>query len=68
MINFVFRTSNNYFPQALLEECEYVVKGKKTLEYLIDGIKISSVCDTEDSDEKNSNEDNSVEGNFDEEN
>ena len=30
---FVFRTGTNYYPQVFLEECKYVIKGKK---YIID--------------------------------
>ena len=57
--NSVFRTGNNYFPQVFLEQCKYVVKEKKMLEYINDNIEISS--DREDSDEENSNKKNSDE-------
>ena len=29
LIDSVFRTGKNYYPQVFLEECEYVVKEKK---------------------------------------
>ena len=64
--NSVFRTGNNYFPQVFLEQCKYVVKEKKMLEYINDNIEISS--DREDSDEENSNKKNSDEENYNEEN
>ena len=55
LIDSVFRTGNNYYPQVFLEECKYVVKEKKMSNYIIDGIEIS---DKENSDEKNSDEEN----------
>ena len=51
-----------------VEECKYVAKGKKMLEYITDGTEMSSNSDREDSDEENPNEENSYEENFDEEN
>ena len=36
LINFVFRTGKNYYPQMFLEECKYVVKEKKVTEYITD--------------------------------
>ena len=68
LINSVFRTVKNYYPQVFLEECKYVVKEKKIPKYIIDNIEISSDSDRENSDEENSNEENSDEGNSDEEN
>ena len=41
-----------------LEECEYVVKGKKIPKYIIDDINFSSDFDTEISDEENSDDKN----------
>ena len=40
LINFVFRTDNNNYPQVFLEECKYVVKEKKMSEYITDNIDI----------------------------
>ena len=60
LINSVFRTDNNYYPQVFLEEWKYLVKEKKISKYIIEKIEISS-----DSDRENSNSD---EENFDEEN
>ena len=78
LINSVFRTGYNYYPQVFLEECKYIVKEKKISKYIIDDIEISSDSDRENSgkenfDEKNSDEEyfdeeNSDKGNYDEEN
>ena len=62
MIDSVFGTGNNYYPQVFLEECKYVVK-KEVSKYIIEDIEISS-----DSKEKYSDKKNSAEENFDEEN
>ena len=62
LIDSVFWTGKNYYPQVFLKECKYVVKEKKIPKYIIDDIEISS-----DSDKENSNEDNSDEKNSDEE-
>ena len=59
MINFVFRTGKNYYPQVLLEEYKYVVKEKRVPKYIIDDIEIISDSDKENPDEQNSNEENS---------
>ena len=51
-----------------LEECKYVIKGKKIPMYIIDDTKISSDSDSENSDEKNCDEENYDEESSDEEN
>ena len=48
LIDSVFRTGENYYPQVFLEEFKYVVKEKKMSEYITDNIEILS-----DSDRKN---------------
>ena len=53
MIDSVFRTGNNYYPQVFLEECKYVVKEKKMSKVIIDNIEISSDSNEENSDEEN---------------
>ena len=68
LIDSVFRAGKNYYPQLFLEECKYVIKEKKMLEYITGDIEISSDSDREDSDEENSSEENSDEENFTEEN
>ena len=68
LIDSVFRTGKNYYPQVFLEECKYFVKGKKMPEYITGDIEISADSDREDSDEESSNEENSDEENFIEEN
>ena len=47
LINSVFRTGKNYYPQVFLEECKYVVKEKKIPKNIIDDIEISSDSDRE---------------------
>ena len=42
LIDFVFGTSKNYYPQVFLEHFKYVVKEKKMPEYITDDIEISS--------------------------
>ena len=56
LLDSVFRTGKNYYPQVLLEECKYVIQEKKIPKYIIDDIEISSDSDRENSDEKNSDE------------
>ena len=57
MIDFVFRTGKNYYPQVFLEECKYVVNEKKIPKYVIGDIEICN-SDRKKSDEENSNEKN----------
>ena len=64
MINPVFRTGKNCYPQE--EEWKYVVKEKKMPEYITDNTFSDS--DREDSDKETSNEENSDEEYSDEEN
>ena len=59
----VFRAGENYYLQVFLEECKYVIKGKKIPKYIIDNTEISSDTDRENSDEENSDEKNSSEEN-----
>ena len=70
LMDSVFRTGINYYPQVFLEECKYVVKEKKMSKYIIDDIEISDekISDEEVCDEENSNEENSTQENSDEEN
>ena len=63
LIDSIFRTCRNYYPQVFLEECKYVVKEKQMPEYITNHTDISS-----DSDRKNSNKKNSDKRNSDEEN
>ena len=64
----IFRAGKNYYPQVILEECSYVVKGKMIPVYITNNIEIPFDSDRENPDEENSSEDNSGEENFDEEN
>ena len=60
LVDSVFRTGNNYYPQVFLEECKYIVKEKKMSKYIIDGIEISSDSDGKNnSDEENPHEEDS---------
>ena len=68
LIDSVFKTGYNYYPQVFLEDYKYVVKEKKISKYIIDVIEISSDSDIENSDEENSGKKNSDEKNYDEEN
>ena len=56
MIDSVFKTGKNYYPQVFSEECKYVSKEKKMPENIAHEIEISS--DEENSDEENFNEKN----------
>ena len=47
MINSVFRTGKNYYPEVFLVERKYVVKEKKIPNYVIDDIEISSYSDSD---------------------
>ena len=38
LIDSVYRTGKNYYPQVFFEECKYVVEEKKMLEYITDDI------------------------------
>ena len=49
LIDFVFRTGKNYYPQVFLEERKDVVKKKKMPKYIPDDVEIS---DEEDSKKK----------------
>ena len=59
LMDSAFRTSKNYYPQAFLNECKYVVNEKKISKYITDDIEISSDSDRANSDEGNSDEENS---------
>ena len=61
MIDSVFRTGKNYYPQVFVEEYKYVVKEKKMSRHIADDIEISSDSDRKESDAENSNEENSDE-------
>ena len=63
LINYIFRAGNNYYLRVFLEECKYVVKGKRMLKHIIDEIESSCDSDRKDSkeesfDEENVNEEN----------
>ena len=58
LIDSVFITGKNYYPQVFLGEFKYVVKETQMPEYITDDIEISSDSDREDSDEKSSSEEN----------
>ena len=52
LIDSVFRTGKNYYLQAFLEWCKYVIKEKKIPKYIIDDIEISTDSDEENSDKE----------------
>ena len=68
MLDSVFGTGKNYYPQVFLEEYKYFVKGKKIPKSIIDDKKISSDSDRQNSGRENSYEGNSDEGHCNEEN
>ena len=68
MLDSVFGTGKNYYPQVFLEEYKYFVKGKKIPKYIIDHIEISSDSDRENSGRGKSYEENSDEKHCNEEN
>ena len=59
LIDSVFRKGKNYYPQVFVEECKYVVKGKKMPEYITANIEVFSDTDRDISDEEISNEEKS---------
>ena len=62
LIDSVFRTGKNYYPQVFLKKCKYVVKEKKLSKYVVEDIEIcSDESDKEDSEEENFDEENSNE-------
>ena len=50
LIDSIFRTGRNYFPQIILEECKHVIKEKEMPKYITDDLEISF---DENSDEEN---------------
>ena len=64
LIDSVFETGKNYYPQVFLKECKYVVKEKRMPEYITDNIEISFDSDGEDFGQGNSDEENSDEENL----
>ena len=60
VIDFVFRTGRNYYPQVLLGKCKYIVKVKKMTKYIADTIEMYS----DDSDEEISKKENSDDKNM----
>ena len=68
MIDSAFRTGKVYYPEVFLEECKYVVKGRKMPKYTIKDIEISSdESDRENSEEETFDKENSNEESSDEE-
>ena len=65
LIDSVYRSGKNYYPQVFLEECKYDVKEKKMSKYITEDTKIFS--DEENSDQENSDKENSDQENFGEE-
>ena len=69
MIDSVFRTGKNYYPQVFLEECKYVIKEKMINKYITGDAEISDYDQDSSDDEilekitikKNSDEEDSSE-------
>ena len=68
LINSVFRTGQNYYPQVFLEECKFVVKEKMIPKYIIDDTEISSNSDKGNFEVESSYKESSSKENSDEEN
>ena len=47
MLDSNFKTDKNYYPQVFLKECQYVIKEKKSHNYITDDVEISSDSDEE---------------------
>ena len=52
LIDFVFWTGKNYYPQVFSEECKYIIKQKIIPKDITDDIEISSDSNEESSDEE----------------
>ena len=48
LIDSVFSTGKNYYPQVFLEDFTYVAKQKMIHNYILDDVEISSESDEED--------------------
>ena len=55
LIDSIFRTGRNYYPQGFLEECKYVIKEKKISKYIIDNIENSDEVNFNKENKKNTN-------------
>ena len=51
LLDSIFKTDKNYYPQVFLEECKYFIKEKRIHNYITDDVEISD-SDKENSDEK----------------
>ena len=47
MLDSNFKTDKNCYPQVFLKECQYVIKEKKSHNYITDDVEISSDSDEE---------------------
>ena len=47
MLDSIFMTAKNYYPEVFLEECKYIIKERKIHKYIIDDVEISSDSDEE---------------------
>ena len=47
MLDSNFKTDKSYYPQVFLKECQYVIKEKKSHNYITDDVEISSDSDEE---------------------
>ena len=47
MLDSNFQANKNYYPQVFLKEYQYVIKEKKSHNYIIDDVEISSDSDEE---------------------
>ena len=53
MLNYVIRVSKNYYPQTLLEECQYEIKNTKMENLINDDLVLNSSDDETDNESDN---------------
>ena len=64
MLNSVIGVNNKYYPQALLEECKYVIRKNKMENFINDELDLSSSDESDnESDNETDNESDSENGN-----
>ena len=51
MLDFVVRVGQKFYPQVFLEECKYVKRKKKMLNYINDDLEMTSSDDDDDDDD-----------------
>ena len=52
LLDSIFKTGKNYYPQVLLGECKHVIKEKNIPNYITNDVEISSYSDEDNFDEE----------------